>query len=76
MKKRFVLSLCLTLFTSAMTAAVEPVGSLGGRISWTSSVFAGWYGSRPDERRYWNHRCRHGTMFLCISPRGLITSDI
>ena len=32
MKKRFVLSLYLTLFTSAMTAAVEPVGSLGGEF--------------------------------------------
>ena len=29
MKKRFVLSLCLTLFTTAMAAAVEPIGSLG-----------------------------------------------
>ena len=29
MKKRFVLSLCLTLFISAMAVAVEPIGSLG-----------------------------------------------
>ena len=30
MKKRFILSLCLTLFTSAMADAVEPIGSLEG----------------------------------------------
>ena len=30
MKKRFVLSLCLTLFTPAMTAAVEQIGSIEG----------------------------------------------
>ena len=30
MKKRFVFSLCLALFTSAMAAAVEPIGALGG----------------------------------------------
>ena len=29
MKKRFVLSLCLTLFISTMAVAVEPIGSLG-----------------------------------------------
>ena len=29
MKKQLILSLCLVLFTSAMDAAVEPIGSLG-----------------------------------------------
>ena len=38
MKKRLILSLCLVLFTSAMTAAVEPVGSLGEGFSDTRKM--------------------------------------
>lgn len=32
MKRRFILSLCLTLFAAVMGAAIEPIGSLEGRF--------------------------------------------